>query len=602
MPRINFFALTRSRFFIPALAALLIVSACFLIYGKALNFGFVGFDDDFHVYANPVLRFPPVEALKAIWLGQSGEAVPRDRLYAPLTMTVFWAQYLTQGLNAFYYHFLNLLLHCANAFFVFLLLRGWIEDKLALCGALIFAIHPLQVEPVVWVSGRKDLLMGFFILAGLLLYRRYLLNLKAHRFILAALCFVAAVFSKPSAVMLIPFLILIDWFEKRTFSHYRLWMEKCLLLIPALVVMVVNLDGYGEQHAAANFDLKRLGFIVQSILFYAGHIVLPLRLSAFYPYPSMYIWPQSDWIVLAAGALTLTACVFLMRTEKRILKFGLLFAGAALIPVLFRNWAYVDGGFASDRYAYLMLPGFILILMTRLSRSMRFFIPIVLIFLFGCLASARVAVWENTEKLARNIVHHYPNAANAHEFLARNAEKEGRKKEALVHYEAAYRADPGPWRSAKWHAAAGDFEKAAYEFNLASSKPGRNALFYEDWGLFYLNFGQYPQAREIFEKGIEISPRNASLYNDLAGAVFYMGDAQQAVQLWEKSLQIDPSFASAYNNLGWFYQLHGDQEKALQFYRKAILCDPNQSRAARNLKRLEDSISSRLTKADDVNE
>jgi len=592
LPLIHSFSLIRSRFFIPALAALLIVPTCFLVYGKALNFGFVGFDDDFHVYANPTLRLPPAEALKSIWLGQSGEAVPRDRLYAPLTMTVFWAQYSVHGLTAFYYHLVNLLLHCANAFLIFLLLRGWIDEKRALFGALIFAIHPLQVELVAWVSGRKDLIMGFFILAGLLLYRRYLLNLKPRRFILAALCFVAAIFSKPSAVMLIPFLILMDWLEKRPFSDYRLWVEKVLLLIPALVVVGMNLDGYGEQHAAANFDLQRLGFIVQSILFYAGHVVLPIRLSAFYPFPELYIWPQSDWLVLVAGALMLTACVFSLRADKRILKFGLLFAAAALIPVLFRNWAYVDGGFASDRYAYLVLPGLILILMTRLPRSMCVFVCVVSILILGGLAHARVGVWKNTQTLAEDIVSKYPNAANAHESLARSAEMQGRREEALKHYEAAYRADPSPWRSAKWHALAGDFQKAASDFQLASSKPGRNALFYEDWGLMYLNFRQYPQARAIFEKGIEISPRNASLHNDLAGAVFFMGDAEQAVRLWEKTLQIDPCFAATHNNLGWFYQLRGDREKSLKFYRQALLCDPDQSRAARNLKRLEDSALS----------
>lgn len=587
MARIKLFSSTHSRFFVPAIAAFLISLVCVLIYGKALNFGFVAFDDDFHVYANPALRQEPLKALQNIWTGQNQVKVPKDRLYAPLTLTTFLIQFRLSGLNPFSYHALNLALHAFNAVLVFFLLQGWLkENKAALLGALIFLVHPLQVEPVVWVSGRKDLLFSFFVLAGLLLYRHYLERKQFRFFIFVSMVFALAVFSKPTAVVFIPLLVLLDWQARRRLRSFQVWAEKLILMLPAVLVVAVNLQGYGLGGAAPEFHFGRFLFVAQTLLFYFGHAVLPTRLSAFYPFPEFYLWPASTWIILASGAAFLLA-IACGNKNKRLLAFGAGIALISLVPSLFRAVFYTDGGFASDRYTYLALLGMILMIISRFDRLKIRYVFLLIAFLgLGWLAHGRVPVWKHSDDLAKDIVKNYPYAANAHEHLARSYEKAGMRQEALLHYEEAYRYNPTLWRRGKMNAAFGEIGKAIDDFQLASQEARQPGLFYEDWGLFYLHRKEYAQAKQIFEAALQHDPFNPNLYNDLAGVAFYTNDTEKAIELWEKALKLNPQFSDVYNNLGFIYEIRGRKKQAEQFYRIALEHDPEHHRAKRNLNRV----------------
>jgi hypothetical protein len=156
------------------LLCLALALVAIVIFGPACHYPFSVFDDDVHITQNSNVKEISFNTVRTIWTSKGEAQTPANRLYIPLTLTSFQLEHLFFRLNPFYYHLTNLSLHILSAILVFLIFRFLLSSNLfAFFSALIFAVHPLQVEPVVWISGRKDVLCSFFYLAAFLSYLKH---------------------------------------------------------------------------------------------------------------------------------------------------------------------------------------------------------------------------------------------------------------------------------------------------------------------------------------------------------------------------------------------------------------------------------------------
>src|SRR5947209_1404884 len=269
--------------------ALLLVAIVLLTFGRAATFEFLTWDDGLNVYENPLLNPPTVAHLAELWRRPSLE------LYIPLPYTLWWgiARFARvdfpdeQGsqLNPWLFHIANLLVHSATVVIVFGLLRRWLARTggdptwPAFAGAALFAVHPIQVEPVAWVTGMRDLLCGLFAVIALWQYTRAAESGRRRYWVGAAVAFAAALLSKPAAVVLPVIAVAVD-----VGIVGRPWRRA---IVPAAIgVLALALPAVYVTHVAQASEvstpgplLNRLLVAGDAITFYLRQIAWPAHLS-----------------------------------------------------------------------------------------------------------------------------------------------------------------------------------------------------------------------------------------------------------------------------------------------------------------------------------
>ena len=262
-----------------------------LIFLPIRNAEFTNWDDQTYVTENPYIMSMEV---KTFFMSGIHSDYPDGIAYNyhPLTMLSLAANYKMSGLNPSSYHWTNLLFHLLNVFLVFYFLRLVLGKKthyLAAFGALLFAIHPLHVESVAWVSERKDVLFCFFYLLGLISYMGVLK--KKSSWILVSLFFIGSLLSKPSAVTFPIALIFLDYAFAKKWEWNRI-INKIPLIALSILFGLITISIQGDV-AVGDFEkysiLQRLGFASFGLVHYVAHFIFPIHPTTFYPYP-----PQSQ--------------------------------------------------------------------------------------------------------------------------------------------------------------------------------------------------------------------------------------------------------------------------------------------------------------------
>ncbi|HEY4417470.1 MAG TPA: O-GlcNAc transferase, partial [Verrucomicrobiae bacterium] len=278
------------------LAGAVLILAVFLAYQPAWHAGFI-WDDDDYVTHNPLLAAP--DGLWRIWF--SGDSLSQ---YFPLTYTVFRLEYQMWGLNQTGYHLFNIFLHAVNALLVWRLLCR-LRLPGAWLAAAIFALHPVQVESVAWVSELKNVLMGFFFLSSLLCWVEFIRTDAGQGrqcYFLSLIFFALALFSKTTACTLPFVLLLILWWGNEPINKMRLRQIAPFLMLSVGMGLLTML--WERNHIGTRGDLFSLGFperiliASHAIWFYLGKLLMPLNLSFSYPK-----WEVSSGKLLACGWL-----------------------------------------------------------------------------------------------------------------------------------------------------------------------------------------------------------------------------------------------------------------------------------------------------------
>ncbi|MFQ5428610.1 MAG: tetratricopeptide repeat protein, partial [Thermodesulfobacteriota bacterium] len=345
---------------IPVLAAL-------ILFLPVLGNGFVNWDDPAYVYENLHIRSIDIKWLLTSVVGSN---------YHPLTMLSHSLDYAIFGSNPAGHHFSSILLHGLNSGLVFLLAKtilyragmngenNWGLNPAAMAAALLFAVHPLHVESVAWVSERKDVLTAFFFLLAILTYIRYNGSTQKHLYWLTLFFFLLALLSKPMAVTLPAVLLLLDYFPLKRKLRSKIFVEKipffALSIVWGIITLLTQKSG-GAVTLIETYPLHtRIIVTVKGYIFYLYKLAMPVSLAPYYPLPlSPGLGEPVFLLSLAFFVIISLICLFFAMRGMRALPTLWGYYILTLLPVI--GLVQVGSQAAADRYSYLPTLGFFIL-------------------------------------------------------------------------------------------------------------------------------------------------------------------------------------------------------------------------------------------------
>ena len=426
------------------------------VFWPATRCDYIRFDDDRYVAENPHVS----TGISAANLRWAFTAV-YENWWLPLLWISFMLDTVLFGSGPFGHHFVNILLHAANAALLF-----WILSRMtktiwasALVAAL-FALHPLRVEAVAWIAARKDVLSGLFFMLALLAYLRHADRPSAGRLMAVTLFMLGGLMSKAILVILPPVLLLLDFWplrragdprDRREWPAWRgLLLEKWPLILLAAAFVGLNLRTHetGGAAYAAVPPLVRLGLVFPNFWTYFRKLLWPTDLSILYPEHDVANWTVS--VAALAGLLAATAFAWSRRNRQPWLLVGWLWFLVALLPVI-RGLRLGYAAYA-DRFTYLPSIGlFLMIVWTAFAHlpSSPRFRPLWTALACALLAAGAIQVravlplWKDTRVAFENVLAHAPDYPLAHNNLGAYFAANGRFPEAQVHLERCLQLQPG---------------------------------------------------------------------------------------------------------------------------------------------------------------
>jgi len=539
------------------LAGLLVLLA-FAAYLPALNAGFI-WDDDDYIIQNQSLR--TLEGLRRIWVDPA--ATPQ---YYPLTHTTFWLEYQLWGLNPAGFHRTNVFLHALAAILLWRVLAH-LKIRGAFLAAAIFALHPVEVESVAWITERKNVLSAVFYFAAALAYVRYTAlreagvadRRRAITYAAALVLFAAALWSKTVACSLPAALLLVAWWRTG-----RLRRADVLPLLPFFVVGagLAFMTPWLEKHQVGAEGMEwSLTFIERCLIagralwFYAGKLFWPTQLTFMYPRwnVSAEVWWQ--WIFPIAFVAVVIALWFGRRRIGRGPLVAVLFFAGTLFPALgFFDVYPFRYSFVADHFQHLASVGLIVLAAAGLARF-RSRIPAVLVVaLLGVLTARQAGIYQDLETLWADTLKKNPECWMAHSNMGSDLAKLGRFDEADEHHQRAARL------ATNWTTC----------INLGSSLARRERL---------------DDAIRCYRDAIAFRPGNAEGYNNLGNALLRKGQLDAAAIQYRTALQINPSLPGALNDLGYIHATKEDHARAAEFLTRAVELRPDFALAHFNLAR-----------------
>jgi tetratricopeptide (TPR) repeat protein len=540
---------------------LLLIVVTIVAYRHAWSAGYI-WDDDVYVTENQLLTAP--DGLRRIWF-----SLDSPSQYFPLVYTTFRLEHAVWGLNPAGYHWVNILLHAANAFLLWRLLVI-LRIPGAWLAAAIFALHPVHVESVAWITERKNVLMGFFSLLSLISWARFVddKSKNGNSFGLALLFYALALFSKTTACTLPAAMLLILWLKEKPITGRR------VLQIVPFVVLGICLGlvtvWWERYHQGTQGQLFAIGmperFLVagRALWFYAGKLLWPVDLVFSYPRWNISSSNVLDYFWLLATLLLGVAIYFLRRPVGRGLEVAMLFFVATLSPMVGFIMLYTFRySFVADHYQYLASIGPIALAAAgittasdRLAKGAAFLKPALggtLLVALGLLTWNQCKMYVDSDALWWTTIARNPQSWMAHNNIAINLLKKGQTDEAIVHYNKALELDP-------------NYGEAHY--NLA------NAL---------LRQGRMNDAVAHFEKALELNPNNLSAHYNLGSVLVQSGRVDEGIAHFRKAVELNPKNAAAHNNLGAALLRAGRVDEAATQYRDALVLDPNNAQTNYNL-------------------
>jgi tetratricopeptide (TPR) repeat protein len=495
-----------------------VVLAVFLAFGRSLFQGFAPLDDQFLIVGNLAVRGFTYESLRLAFTTYDPE------LYIPLTILSFQANFAVAGLQPFTWHLVNLLFHAGNA-----LLVAWIvslftgRKGIALFCGLLFAVHPLNAEAVVWVAGRKDLLSTFFFLLTFLTYLSYR---GGRKWMLAVsiICFILALLAKVMTVTLPVALLLSDFILERRKFDWKLVLEKIPYVLLSGLFIVVAL--YGKERVLSSSTLLETGLMgAKSTAFYLLKFLLPFNLSVFYPYHGAITFFDPQFLVPTLLLAALAVCAIVYARRAPLASFGFLFFLLTVAPTFPQFHKGASMFFAVDRYAYLPSIGILVLLagalaaaahsFGRASTEARWGTAGGVLLLFILLSVQQTGVWDSTQTLFGHALALYPSSIEARIALADDLRARGKVQDAF------------------------ELLKEGLQYDKNDSR------LYVNAGYLYAETGNVEEARKQFEKAKSLAPADPDPVYALASLDAQTGYPAEAEAEYAAVIALDPSFVGA---------------------------------------------------------
>ena len=618
------------------LKGLLLVAAVFLVYQPVWQAGFI-WDDDKHI-TRPELR--SLAGLERIWI-----QLDATQQYYPLFHSAFWVEHRLWGDWPPAYHLINIGMHALLALLLVKVLRQ-MEIPGAWLAAAVFALHPVEVESVAWVSELKNTMSGVFYLGAMLVYLGFDRDRRRGSYALALGLFVLGLMSKTVIATLPAALLAVFWWRRGKLS----WRREVVPLIPFFIVGAVaglftawvEREFAGARGSEYDFSiLERFLIAGRAIWFYLGKLFWPANLI--FIYPRWQVSQAVGWQYLfpLTVILLLIALVWLRRRTRGPLA-ALLFFSITLFPALgFFNVYPFRFSFVADHFQYLAGIGPVVLVTAGLTagfsrfEKQRALLPAlggILLAALGVLTWSQCRTYADVETLWRTVIVRNPGCWMAYNNLGLTLAGQGHKGEAVQCYERAIQLKPdfvdalnnlgiAQVLQGNLDGATACFQKARqshpddptiqenlgfvlarvyHDYAGALVRKGRNdeaivqlkkALDFcpdladvrRDLAVILLQTGQVDDAIAQFQKIQAQSPDNAMAYFDLGNAYFQKGQMDAAVANYERALKIKPDDASVCNNLGMALLANGRVDEAIARFQEALAIQPDFALARTNL-------------------
>jgi Flp pilus assembly protein TadD len=553
-------------------AALLLAVAA--VYSPAPTFDFVNFDDPEYVAGNPHVLAGLTPAGIA-WACTSFEHAN----WHPLTWLSLMLDAEIGGADPRVYHVTNVALHAANALLLFGILAS-LTGRLGRSAfvAALFAVHPLHVESVAWITERKDVLSTFFLLLALGAHVRYVRAPGIGRYVAVLAAFAAGLMAKPMLVTFPLMLLILDYCPLRRLGRapeaaarpgrFGPIAEKLPPAILALASCGVTL--WAQRGAVGSLDqvslADRLANAAVSYVSYVSHAIWPAGLAVIYPHPRDTL---PGWKVALCACALIAVSVLAVRTARRrpYLLAGWTWYVVTLLPVI--GLVQVGVQAMADRYTYVPLLGIYAIGAWGVPGLLDRWGGIAPRLRARLLATAALAVVAALIPVARTQAGHWRDSVALFEH-------------ALAVTRDNYRAHAGLGKAL---ATAGDTGAAIEQFREALRIRPQDGEAHADLAALLALAGRFAEAEERFVRAASLDPGNAEIRVNLGTTLMRQGRAQEAATAFREALALDPRNASAHKNLGVVLAREGDLESAVLHFSAAVEADPGDAEAVKNLQR-----------------
>ena len=566
-----------------------------IAFFPALQNSFVNFDDNTYVYENPKV---------VAGLTRSGIIWAFTHFHSSNWHPLTWLSHMLDcqlyRLNAGGHHFSSLLLHVVVAILLFLVLQemtGAIWRSAFV--AAVFAIHPLRVESVAWVSERKDILSALFFMLTLAAYVRHSRAPSVARYLVVVLLYALGLMCKPMLVSLPLVLLLIDYWPLRRLSDpssaRRLFIEKLPLIgLAGLSCLVTLFAQRSTTVSIGHIPLAwRLENAADACMIYIRQMVWPLRLAPFYPHPEDQL-PAWQILLATVAIIGISSAVILWKRRWPYVFTGWCWYLVMLGPVI----GIVQVGLQAhaDRYTYLPQIGLYilvswsaadLIAWRRAGPRILTAAAAILLVSLTWLARTQVRYWHDSEALWKHSLAVTKDNDFPHYGLGDVYFERGEVNEALAEFRAALYLRPG---SPYAHndiglvlTKMGQLDEAVDHLNAAIQILPKHPTAHYSLGNALLQKGQTDDAIKEFERQLALQPDHAQARCNLAIALLNQGRLNQAMAQYERTIELRPDYAEAYYGLGNCYLERGNPEKAIKQYEQALKLSPRLVEARNNL-------------------
>jgi len=542
------------------------------------SYDFINADDDLYVSENPAIQ-AGITLNGLAWAFTTGHCSN----WHPLTWLSYMLDCQIFGVDPGWNHLVNVFFHIANSLLLLYVLSAMTGGFWrSFFVAAVFALHPVHVESVAWISERKDVLSTMFWMLTLIAYLRYVRRPGRGSFLLTLLLFALGLMAKPMLVTLPFVLLLLDYWPLNRFNPGQkvtiqtgqlgntaageeiagrslkfLFWEKMpffgLTLISSVITFIVQQRG-GAVAAISRFPIyTRIGNALVSYIKYLGKIFWPSHLALLYPHPGKQI---PVWQIVGAIALLAAISVIVIRLagRRRYLLVGWLWYLGSLVPVI--GLVQVGIQAMSDRYTYIPSIGIFIMLFWSLHellpqgqyRKVAAAIPAVLVFsILIYVTRLQVSHWQNSITLCSHSV-------------------QVTKNNYFMHYNLA-----GEYR------ARGQFDQAVDEYRKVLEITPENFAAYNNLAVTLAMQGKFDEAIHHFKEAIRIDPQQPETYDNLNKAI--ETKYKKEIYRWRNAIQVDPLDARAQYQLGEALKETGELDEAIVHFRRALQINPNYSAA-----------------------
>jgi len=621
----------KQTFFKVLFVILCLITAIVVVYIKVQKFDFVGYDDELYVTQNHyVQKGISLEGIK--WAFMTFHSAN----WHPLTWLSHMLDYELYGLDPSGHHWTNVEFHIANTLLLFIILfkmTGAIWQSAFV--AALFALHPLHVESVAWISERKDVLSTFFGMLCIAAYCRYVKISSNISYLLVILFFSLGLLAKPMLVTFPFVLLLLDFWPLKRFQfqhdfhlkskkpaadairrYYRIILEKVPLFILVVISCIITYfaqKSEGTIKSIAALSLKsRIANAVVSYVSYALKVIWPQNLAVFYPHPGNTL---PLWKVAGGALLIVAACYGAIRSARKYpyILVGLFWYLGTLVPVI--GLVQVGEQAMADRYTYIPLIGIFIIISwgvsdlfkkrlrdpqrseissgvldpfnkRRLQKILLGISALTLLVALSWNTFFQLNFWKNGITLFEHAVSVTENNYQAHNNLGTAYGRSDLDK-AIFHYKRALEIKPNDemafYNLGSAYLEKGNIDEAVHHFLKALNIRPDYPVALNNLGEAFVKKGDYDKAIYYFKLALKTDSKNTNAYINLANVLFLQERPDEAVSICKEILQNDSENADVHYNLANILSSQNKIEEAVLHYKETLRIDPKYSKAYYNL-------------------